>query len=181
MLKGKNINLRLMEREELPLFHQWVNNPEYMGEYNPLSQTSLMEMEQRGSSNPFESHVFFIEKKDGDKVGYISHFFMLHPAMKLVEIGYLVIPNERGKGYCSEAIKVMVDYLFLSKDITRIQAHTDSRNTPSQRTLERNGFRREGAIRKQFFMRGEWIDSLLYSILREEWKEPEVLTIENQV
>jgi creatinine amidohydrolase/Fe(II)-dependent formamide hydrolase-like protein len=34
-------------------------------------------------------------------------------------------PNEREKGYRSEAIKIMVDYLFLSKDITRVQAQTD--------------------------------------------------------
>jgi RimJ/RimL family protein N-acetyltransferase len=70
----------------------------------------------------------------------------------------------------------MVDYLFLSKDIVRVQAHTDVRNMVSQRVLEKIGFKKEGIIRKYVFVRGEWRDAVLYSILREDWKRPEILT-----
>jgi RimJ/RimL family protein N-acetyltransferase len=86
------------------------------------------------------------------------------------------VPSERGKGYCSEAVKIMVDYLFLSKDTGRIQAQTDPRNTASQKVLEKVGFKKEGTLRKNFFTRGEWRDAYIYSILREEWKEPKMLT-----
>lgn len=86
-----------------------------------------------------------------------------------------MIPTERRKGYCTEAVEIMVDYLFLSKDMVRIQAHTDVRNIVSQKVLEHAGFRREGTIRKSSFVRGEWRDMFLYSILREEWKEPRIL------
>lgn len=96
--------------------------------------------------------------------------------MKLVEIGYFMVPSETGKGYCSEAAKIIVDYLFISKDIVRIQAHTDLRNVASQKVLEKVGFMKEGIIRKSIFIRGEWRDAYLYSILREEWKEPRILT-----
>jgi len=70
----------------------------------------------------------------------------------------------------------MVDYLFLSKDIVCIQAHTDVGNIASQKVLEHAGFKKEGIIRKHSFVRGEWRDWSLYSILREEWKEPKILT-----
>jgi len=50
------------------------------------------------------------------------------------------------------------------------------RNVASQKVLEKNGFKKEGTIRKSFFAKGEWRDMLLYSILREEWKEPKILT-----
>lgn len=70
----------------------------------------------------------------------------------------------------------MVDYLFLSKENMRIQAQTDARNVASQRVLEKAGFKKEGTLRKNFFMRGDWTDTLLYSILREEWKGPKILT-----
>jgi RimJ/RimL family protein N-acetyltransferase len=94
-----------------------------------------------------------------------------------MEIGYVLVPSERGKGYCSEAVKIMVDYLFLYMgDIVRIQAHTDVRNAASQKVLEKAGFKKEGTIRKGYFARGEWTDWYLYSILREEWKEPKILT-----
>jgi len=70
----------------------------------------------------------------------------------------------------------MVDYLFLAKDIVRIQAHIDQRNIASWKVIEKVGFKKEGTIRKSFFARGEWRDMLVYRILREEWKEPKILT-----
>jgi RimJ/RimL family protein N-acetyltransferase len=91
-------------------------------------------------------------------------------------MGYSLVPSERGKGYCSEAVNIMVDYIFLSKEIERIQAHTDVRNVASQKILEKAGFKKEGTIRKFFFVGGELRDAYLYSILREEWKEPKILT-----
>ena len=121
---------------------------------------------------PPENRFFFIEKKDGSKVGTIWHY----QESKLLEIGYVLVPSEKGKGYCSEAAKIMVDYLFLSRDIVRVQAQTDVRNVASQRVLEKTGFRKEGTLRKNFFTRGEWRDAYLYSTLREEWKEPKILT-----
>jgi RimJ/RimL family protein N-acetyltransferase len=177
LLEGKTVNLRVMEKEDLPLFAEWVNNPEFNGEYQPLDQTSLAEMEKAlEQPSQFESKRFIIEKKNGSKIGLVFHFNMLHPGAKLLEIGYSLVPTERGKGYCSEAAKIMVDYLFLSKDAVRIQAHTDVRNAASQKVLEKAGFKREGTMRKPAFFGGEWRDAYLYSILREEWKEPKILT-----
>ena len=72
--------------------------------------------------------------------------------------------------------QIMVDYLFLSQSVNRIQAITDVRNKASQNVLSRAGFRIEGTIRKSAFV-GENCPMLtLYSILREEWKEPKILT-----
>jgi RimJ/RimL family protein N-acetyltransferase len=120
-----------------------------------------------------ERTVFIIEKKDGTKMGYMQNW-VVQPSRHM-EIGYFMIPEERDRGYCSEAVQIIVDYLFLSKDIVRVQAGTDVRNQASQKVLENAGFTREGTIRKSAFHRGEWSDGYLYSILREEWKEPRIL------
>jgi RimJ/RimL family protein N-acetyltransferase len=165
-----------MEKEDLPLFAEWANKPEVFGEYNPLRQTSKTELEKDFEKGVFEAKEFVIEKRDGSKIGFICHFTLVHPAGNRLEIGYSLVPGERGKGYGTEAVKIMVDYLFLSKDIMRIQALTDVRNVASQKALEKAGFIREGTLRKGFFCRGEWTDDFLYSILREEWKEPKILT-----
>jgi len=172
LLEGKNVNLRVEEKEDLQLVAEWINNPEYFGIYNPLMQLSRSELEKGFDKFTPETKWFFIEKKDGSKIGGISHF----PAGKLLEIGYALIPSERGKGYCTEAAKIMVDYLFLSKDIVRIQTHIDPRNIASWKVIEKAGFKKEGTVRKSSFFKGEWRDMLLYSILREEWKEPKILT-----
>jgi ribosomal-protein-alanine N-acetyltransferase len=77
-----------------------------------------------------------------------------------------LVPGERRKGYCAEATQLMVDYLFLSKDIARIQATTHVRNEASQKVLEKVGFKREGTLRKAIQSRGESTDLAIFSILR---------------
>ena len=176
VLEGKNVSLRVMEKEDLPLFAEWVNKPEFFGEYNPLRQTSKTEIEKDFDKSTLEQTGFIIEKKDGSKIGYTCHFILVHPAGKLLEIGYSLVPSERGKGYCTEAVRIMVDYLFLSRDVMRIQACTDTRNLASQKVLEKAGFKKEGTMRKYLFLRGDIRDAYSYSILREEWKEPRILT-----
>jgi RimJ/RimL family protein N-acetyltransferase len=84
--------------------------------------------------------------------------------------------QRKGKGYGTEATRLLVDYLFLSRDILRIQATTNVRNKTAQRVLEKAGFRIEGTVRKPMLVRGVWTDYYLHSILREEWKEPKILT-----
>jgi ribosomal-protein-alanine N-acetyltransferase len=70
----------------------------------------------------------------------------------------------------------MVDYLFLSRNIVRIQAYTDVENKAAQRTLDKAGFRKEGTHRRYQYVRGVLCDYYLLGILREEWKEPKILT-----
>jgi RimJ/RimL family protein N-acetyltransferase len=172
LLEGKNVNLRIMEKEDLPLLQEWMNNPEFMGEFIPPTQRSREELEKFESS-PFTPKTFIIEKKDGSKIGFIGHFNSYLGMGELLEIGYAMLPSERGKGYCTEATQLMVDYLFLSMDVSRVQATISIRNKASERVLEKAGFTREGTIRKT--ARGERRDAYLYSILREEWKEPKIL------
>lgn len=178
MLEGKNIRLRLRDREDLDFFSEFWNRIDCYGEYE-ASQPQMTRTEaQKRIENPDGSNVewtyFVIEKKDGTKIGFIIHY-IVQPSGK-IEIGYALIPDERGKGYGTEAVQIMIDYLFLSKGIMRIQATTDTRNKPSQIVLEKNGFKREGTVRKAGFVRGQWQDDYMYSVLREEWKQPKVLT-----
>ena len=172
MLEGKKVNLKVVEKEDLPNLLEWFNNYRFLGEYIPLLQKSKTELERNYDKLTSKRRMFFIEKKEGNKIGFINYF----AAGKLLEIGFFLIPSERGKGYCLEATNVIVDYLFLSKDIVRVQAHTDTRNAASQKVLEKAGFKKEATIRKSLFIREEWRDLFLYSLLREEWKEPKVLT-----
>jgi RimJ/RimL family protein N-acetyltransferase len=173
LLEGKNVNLRIVEKEDLPLLTEWFNDPEFSGEFMWFpQQQSRAELEKEYDNPPHDTKQFFIEKKDGTKIGTIGHFSFGN----LLEIFYYLLPSERGKGYGTEATIIMVDCLFLSKDIVRVQAHTDVRNEGSQKVLGKAGFKKEGIVRKSLFARGEWRDFYLYSILREEWKEPKILT-----
>jgi RimJ/RimL family protein N-acetyltransferase len=172
LLEGKSVNLRSVEKEDLALGVEWINNPEYFGEYQPLSQQSRSELEKQYDKLGPEEKWLFIEKKDGTKIGTISY----GPVGKAFDIGYNIVVAERKKNYGTEAVGIIVDFLFLSKETVRVQAQIDPRNMASQKVLESNGFKKEGTIRKSMFIRGEWRDMILYSILREEWKEPKIVT-----
>jgi RimJ/RimL family protein N-acetyltransferase len=178
LLEGKIVNLRVMEKEDVDFVVRLRND---MGSHPYVSVKQLSKTETvKEFDNPTplavmtERKQFIIEKKDGTRVGSIRHS-LVQPS-RHVEIGYFIVPSERGKGYASEAVQMMVDYLFLSRDIVRVQAWTDVGNVASRKVLERAGFKKEGTIRKSFFNRGEWRDAYLYSILREEWKEPRIRT-----
>lgn len=164
------MNLRLVEKADLPVLKEWVNDADFVGEFEPFSQESLTDLEKQ-YERLTDGQWFFVERKDGTKIGYIAHF----KVKSCVSIGYMLVPSERRKGYGSEAVTIMVDYVFLTKDIARIQAEIHPHNKASSRVLEKAGFTKEGTLRKSFLSRGVWRDTALYSILREEWKEPRIL------
>jgi RimJ/RimL family protein N-acetyltransferase len=180
LLEGKTVNLRAMEREDVDFLAEHLNDINCIGEYwSDFEQVSKSEL-MKGYDNPsnlfilLEAKKFIIEKKDGTRIGEIRHFLDL--PHHLMELACWLMPSESKKGYATEATQLMVDYLFLSKELARIQAIVDVRHIASQRVLEKSGFQREGTMRDESFDRGEWRDFYLYSILRREWKGPKILT-----
>jgi ribosomal-protein-alanine N-acetyltransferase len=175
-LEGRILNLRIAEKEDLQVFASWINDLEFVGEYDPIIQQSKAEVEKRLDSQQQDDREFIIEKKDGTRIGFITYFRF----GKQLEIGFALIPTERKKGYCTEAVNIMIDYLFLAKNDVRIQAAANVDNEPCQRVLQKAGFQKEGRLRKSYFIRGEWKDLFMYSILREEWKRPRILVGKEQ-
>lgn len=76
--------------------------------------------------------------------------------------------EHRGRGHGSAAQRLLVDYLFATRLVERIEAATDSENLAEQRSLEKAGFSREGTLRHAQFRDGEWRDIILYSRLRSD-------------
>jgi RimJ/RimL family protein N-acetyltransferase len=54
----------------------------------------------------------------------------------------------------------------------KVTGECDARNTASAGLLERLGFTREGRLRQQTWIKGEWTDDLIYGLLAEEWLLP---------
>jgi len=177
LLEGRQVNLRVIEKEDLKIYQQWFNDINFQGEFLFVRQQSLAEMEKRMFSDFSDDWAtFIVEKKDGTRIGSVLQFKSNLAFQDLVEIGCLIKKEERGKGYSTEAVEIIVDYLFLLKDIHRIQALTDVENIAAQRVLEKTCFTKEGIIRNAIYMRGKRRDGLLYSITREDWEHPKILT-----
>ncbi len=86
-------------------------------------------------------------------------------------IGYCLNRDYWGKGYATEAAKALLKFGFDHLDLHRIFATCDPRNVTSARVLKKMGMKREGCLREHKWAKGEWRDSLLYAILKREWKQ----------
>ena len=100
-------------------------------------------MERFLESTFLETKHFIIEKKDGSKIGWIMHFNFLNTYINMLELAYGLLPSERGKGYSAEAAQLMVDYLFLSKDIVRIVASIHIKNVISRKIWKSLGLKKK--------------------------------------
>jgi RimJ/RimL family protein N-acetyltransferase len=87
------------------------------------------------------------------------------------EIGCMLHKDYQGKGYATEALKAMVKYLFSTLNKHRIIASVDPRNRNSIRLIERLRFRKEAHFRESYYLRGEWVDDMVYSLLSREWTD----------
>lgn len=101
-------------------------------------------------------------------IGDMGIIFTNHNMMQ-AEIGCTLNKDFQGKGYATEALGGMVNYLFEKLKKHRIIASIDPRNIASIRLIERLGFRKEAHFRKSYYLRGEWVDDVIYAMLKEEW------------
>lgn len=86
------------------------------------------------------------------------------------ELGYMFHPDYGGKGYATEAARMMLRLGFENYRLHRIVGRIDARNAPSARVLERLGMRREAHFVQNEFIKGEWTDEVVYAMLEDEWR-----------
>lgn len=165
MLVGDKVRIRALEQDDLDWFTEWNNDIEYTGLYEPVEVSSRHSLE-KWFNGEHSSSWWVVMDIDSNPVGQI----VTGPDGGHQYIGYIIHPDHRQKGYCTEAVQLMVDYLFLANNIVRIQAESNPENMASIRVLEKAGFTYEGTRRKVIFMHGKHNDSAIYSILRDEWK-----------
>lgn len=164
MLIGKKLRIRPLESEDLGWFTEWNNDVNYTGAFEGVEVSSRHSIE-KWFNDEKSSSWWVIENLDSKPVGQL----ITGPDGNQQFIGYIIHPDHRNKGYCTEAVELMVDYLFLSKNIIRVQAEVNPENKASIRVLEKAGFTLEGVRRKVVFMRGKYNDGAFYSVLKDEW------------
>jgi RimJ/RimL family protein N-acetyltransferase len=115
-----------------------------------------------------EPELSFCIELDGQAAGGIGLDYATDVHRHTVELGYWIAPPFWGRGVMSEAVRAIVAYGFASQPIERVEAYVFANNPASGRVLEKGGFGFEGRLRRNVFKDGEFLDSLVYSILREE-------------
>lgn len=81
------------------------------------------------------------------------------------EVGYMLHPDHWNKGIAKEAIEAVIKYGFEVIKLHSIEAHINPDNIASATLLEKTGFTREGYFKENFYFRGKFTDSAVYSLL----------------
>lgn len=97
----------------------------------------------------------------------------MHPRAdepRQVELGITLAPAAQRQGFAAEAMGALLDYLFTRTETHRVCCSVDPRNQSCLRLLEKLGLRREGHLVESLCIKGEWVDDVVFGVLRQEWK-----------
>lgn len=106
-----------------------------------------------------------VEKKFIGTCGFVE-WSMTHSR---AEIGYALSRSYWGEGYMSEAVNAVIEFGFREMLLNRIEAKCKVSNIGSARVMEKVGMQLEGILRQHIFVKGEYWDLKIYSILRDDF------------
>ena len=143
-------------------YQGWI--PEYINDVVTFIKKSAKEI-----NHPNTWFQFVIILKDHQKIiGDLGIHFLSDN--KQVEIGCTLNTDFQNKGYATESLTSIIDYLFKDLKKHRITSSIDPDNTNSIKLVERIGFRKEAHFVESILINGKWVDDLIYALLEKEWK-----------
>ncbi|MCM3617713.1 GNAT family N-acetyltransferase [Sutcliffiella horikoshii] len=116
-----------------------------------------------------------ITKKESSVVIGSCGFLNMSPKHHRAEIGFELHKEYWGQGIASEAVEAVIDYGYENLNLERIEAIVDPPNFPSQKLMEKQGFRKEGLLRNYEYNFGKFNDVYMYSMIREDFNMKEHL------
>ncbi len=172
-LKGKITILKTLEREHCKKL--WK-------EYEIDEEHPTQALEPGKSIEYADNWFEDIQDKQGQSQYYLGIFTTEHVLVgdiqlanidwknRTAEIGFGISKEkDRGRGYCSDAVKTILRFAFDHLDLYRISASTVEFNESAIKVLERNNFELEGKKKKAVLCSGDRYDLLVYSLLRKNF------------
>lgn len=171
MLRGERVELAPLREADLPAFYEAHVDIRNRGAYFPLGVVSESTWRARFAQHGLwdrDEGTLLIRNLDGRLVGHIE-FFPPVGYWDAYELSYQLYDDAfAGNGYTTEAVQLLVDYLFATKKKHRIQLVIVPENAASRRIAEKCGFAYEGIVRGAFFNDGRNHDVALFGLLRDD-------------
>ena len=172
VLNGDTVSLRLVRDADLASLYELTTNLSARGPYFPLGVTSEPSLRAAFQKNGFwdsDEGMLLMVTGDDEIVGEIEFFPITH-YLQGYELSYQLFGTQHaGKGYTTEAVRLLVDYLFGRKRVNRMQLNIHPGNEASKRVAVKNGFSLEGVMRQCWFHGGSFHDLEVWSMVRDEW------------
>jgi len=179
VIPGDRVRLRRLERSDLPLFVEWLNDPElreHLAVAYPLSQAQEEQWFESALRMEPALQPFAIEArlKARDRaftlVGTVS-FHAVDWRNRTAELGLFIGPKALwGKGYGTDALRALVAFAFGELNLNRLWLRVYEDNLRARRSYEKVGFAVEGRLRQDRFHGGSYHDTLVMGLLSSEWQ-----------
>lgn len=107
-------------------------------------------------------HMYLIYDKHNKIVGRVNLVDIERDDYTKAELGYRIGEEHQGKGYATEAVKLILDEAINIHSINKVVAGTSSKNTASQNVLIKNGFKLIGTQENYILLNGEYHDNVMF-------------------
>jgi ribosomal-protein-alanine N-acetyltransferase len=152
-------------------YYRWMNDPEVTSflesRFYPISVESLRQYVTDRQTDRDSVFLAIIAKENDLHIGNVKlgPIDWIH---RRAEIGILVGEKSLwGRGYATEAIRLVVDYAFRALDLHKVTAGCYENNLGSQKAFEKAGFKVDGVRRGHSFWEGQYVDVVLLGIINE--------------
>jgi RimJ/RimL family protein N-acetyltransferase len=174
VLTGELVRLRGLRDEDLPQLTRWEADPATMTTLSnwvvPPSEASARERIAKWCANDKDGVGFAVETLDDPPVLVGSIQLMGARAKdRCATLGIALGRDHLGRGYGTDATRVLVAYGFREMGLHRIQLGVAPFNQAGIRAYEKAGFTEEGRHREAVWHDGRWYDEVLMSLLDHEW------------
>jgi len=171
VVKGTKVSLGVILREDLEKFWLWYNDPDVRRFLANPDVFSYRENEYEWYDSlrkDFHRRRVFaiVENSSQEAIGVIG-LHKIDWRNGTAEVGYWLWKEYWGRGYGSEAVKLLVKYAFEVMNLRKLYARVLEPNEASKRILEKNGFKLAGRLRKHHRVPGgDYVDMLIYELFR---------------
>jgi RimJ/RimL family protein N-acetyltransferase len=176
MFEGKLTRLRVYKREDLKKVWNFINQENTMKFLRPgIPFPYRFEEEEKWydsiSAMSEKNYTFAIERIEDDE--YIGGCGINEIDWKnsYCEIGIFLSEDYCGKGYGTDALRTLVDFIFNEMNLNKVMLNVYSFNDRAISSYKNVGFVEEGRLREHIFRNGKYSDELIMSILRSDWRE----------
>lgn len=175
-LIGKNINLKLYDESDWPLALHLSTDPLLMKHvYDPFTEkearirfeTKLLPW-TKDSEHWLSLSINHNEA--GEKLGSIG-LKITNPDASIAEIGFMLKASAQGKGYGFEALSLIINHAFDTLTLNKLSATCAVKNIGSYKLLEKVGFTREGHLKHNAFISGQYVDDYVYGLCHSDFTE----------
>lgn len=174
---GYRVKLVPIDKEYIPLFLQWFNDREitqFKMKYRPVTYEEQLSWYNDRTNNQNSVMFMIIPIDDGSEkpIGYCS--LLLNLVDRIGEAGIVIGEKYMwGKGYGTESMGLLLNYAFSTRNLHRVELECYTFNKRALRLYEKLGFKSEGILRQDTYIRGCYEDVVLLGILESEWNGAE--------